>query len=393
MGTDVKMPSLGMTMEEGRVVAWRVRQGEVVVRGQILLDIESEKTAYEMESPADGRVGAILVPDDTTVAVGTTLCSILADDEAAQVVAGSPARADAQPSGNPAARRRMSPRARRLADTMGVDVAALAGSGADGMILEEDVRAAARVAAAPTAPAPAQAGVTLQGEPGFVLRPFTSIRRITAERMADSARSAPHIFLAIEADGSALLRYRAEHGERLAAETGTKPTLTDLLVVIAARTLTRHRALNASYTVEGIREWSTVDLGIAVAVDDGLVVPVIRGAGGKPLAQVMRDRVELVARARAGRLTPADMENGTFTLSNLGPFGIDFFTSILNPPQAAILSVGALVERVVAVAGQAVVRPTMFVGLTIDHRVADGAAGARFLADFRLRVENGDIDG
>lgn len=389
MSTHVKMPSLGMTMEEGRVVAWRVKEGDRIAQGQVLVDIESEKTAYEIESPADGVVEKIAVPDDTVVPVGATLCSIYASGEAASGPAARTEGEEREPEAA-ARRRKVSPRARRLAQELGVDVAKLAGGGPDNTILEEDILAAAGrsdVGRSDTASKPAASP-----DSGFTLHPLTSMRRVTAERMTESARSAPHFYLAVEMDGSALLQQRAEHGTRLEAETGIKLTLTDLMAMIVARTLTHHRALNATYTPEGIREWQAVDLGIAVALEQGLIVPVIRAAERKSLPALMRSRADLVARARAGKLTQADVELGTFTLSNLGILGVDFFTSILNPPQAAILSVGSLAERATVVAGALTVRPTMMVGLTIDHRVTDGAAGARFLADLRERIEAGAIE-
>jgi len=379
-------------MEEGRVVAWRVKEGDVVARGQVLLDIESEKTAYEMESPADGVVGRILVLDDTVVPVGTRLCSILSDDDAGEVPepAAQPAAiapqaaAVAQAAAPNKPRSRASPRARKLAETLGVDIATVTASSPDGMISESDVRAAAQATA--TAPTAAETGL----EAAFTLRPLTSMRRAIAERMAESVRSAPHFFLAVEVDGTALLACRAARASQFAAET--RLTLTDLLVVITARTLARHRALNASFTPDGIREWNAIDLGLAVALDDGLIVPVIRAADRKSLAEIAPLRADLVARAQAGKLARHEVEAGTFTLSNLGALGVDFFTSILNPPQAGILSIGALAERPAVVNGTLVVRPSMIVGLTIDHRVTDGAAGARFLADLRARIETATIE-
>lgn len=380
-------------MEEGRVVAWRVKQGDAVIRGQVLLEIESEKTAYEMESPADGVVGRILVLDDTVVPVGTQLCSILSNDDAGEVPepATQPAAVAPQPTVVAHAtapnkpRPRASPRARKLAETLGVDIATVTASGPDGMISENDVRAAAQA----TAPASTAAEAGLDA--AFTLRPLTSMRRAIAERMTESVRGAPHFFLAVEVDGTALLACRAARASQFAAETGTRLTLTDLLVVIAAGTLVRHRALNAWFTGDGIREWNTVDLGLAVALDDGLIVPVIRDADRKTLAEIVPLRADLVARAQAGKLARHEVEAGTFTLSNLGALGVDFFTSILNPPQAGILSIGRLAERPAAVNGTVVVRPSMIVGLTIDHRVTDGAAGARFLADLRARIETATL--
>lgn len=404
MPVELRMPALGMTMEEGRLVAWLVKEGDHVTRGQIVAEIESEKVAYEMESPADGVVGTILVAVDAVVPVGTPLVFILAPGESVEsgVRAGpdrpgahAPARPEKVVSARPAAdtgessgRRRLSPRARKLAESLGVDVSALIGTGPEGSIVEEDIRQAA--SGAPqgrTVPAEGEAG----GTP-FVLRPLTSMRRTIAERMTGSAREAPHFYLAAEVDGTALLRYRETHGPRLEVETGVKLTLTDLLLRLAARTLRVHRALNASYAPDGVREWDEINVGLAVAVEDGLVVPVIRRADARSVGDLVAARADVVARARAGKLRPADVANGTFTLSNLGGFGIDFFTSILNPPQAGILSIGALRERPAVVAGRVVARPAMMIGLTIDHRVTDGAAGARFLGDLRARIERASLD-
>jgi len=404
MPVELRMPALGMTMEEGRLVAWLVKEGDHVTRGQIVAEIESEKVAYEMESPADGVVGTILVAVDAVVPVGTPLVSILAPGEsvepAVRVGPDRPAtHAPAQPgkvvAAQPAAdtakspgRRRLSPRAKKLAESLGVDASTLIGTGPDGTIVEEDIRqATTAVPQGRTVPAEVEAG----GTP-FVLRPLTSMRRTIAERMTGSAREAPHFYLAAEVDGTALLRYRETHGPRLEAETGVKLTLTDLLLRLAARTLRVHRALNASYAPDGVREWDEVNLGLAVALEDGLVVPVIRRADARSVGDLMAARADVVARARAGKLRPDDVAGGTFTLSNLGGFGIDFFTSILNPRQAGIPSIGALRERPAVADGRVVARPAMMIGLTIDHRVTDGAGGARFLGDLKARIERASLD-
>jgi pyruvate dehydrogenase E2 component (dihydrolipoamide acetyltransferase) len=403
VAVELRMPGLGMTMEEGRIVAWRVNEGDQVARGQILVEIESEKVAYEVEAPADGIVGKILAPVDAVVPVGAVLVSIRTPGTVSATVAETavtptagtavPARPGeaSAPAGVAVAptetRRRLSPRARRLAENLGVDFSTVVGTGPDGTIVEEDIRAAAQ--AGPARPAAKPVTEPTPSE----LRPLTPMRRTIAERMAESARSAPHFFLAVEVDGSAVLAYRALHGPRLEAETGIKPTLTDLLLYVTAQTLVGHPSLNASYTPEGIREWRTINLGLAVALDDGLIVPVIHGTERKSLGELVACRADLVARARARTLGLGDLRGGTFTFSNLGALGIDFFTSILNPPQAGIVSVGMLTERPVVVGGSVVARPTMHLGLTIDHRVTDGAAGARFLAELRARIEAAKLNG
>lgn len=396
MSVELRMPSLGMAMDEGKLSAWLVKEGDQVRRGQVVAEIEAEKVAYEIEAPADGTVGPLLVAVDDVVPVGTTLVLIEGADAPAEpsgraeqaqppVQAAAPSAAVA---GTPVAARpgrRLSPRARKLAESLGVDVASLSGSGADGMIVEEDIR---RAAAAPQqrSARPATAG----GDSAFVLRPLTLMRRTIAERMSASAQEAPHFYLAVEVDGGALLRYRKAHGARLEAQSGVKLTVTDLLVWLTAQTLRAHRALNASYTPDGMREWQDVNLALAVALENGLAVPVIRRADASSLGELMRSRSDLVARARAGKLRADDVAGGTFTLSNLGGSGIDFFSSILNAGQAGILSVGALRDRPAVAAGELVVRPLMMLGLTIDHRVSDGAGGAAFLADLKARIERLD---
>jgi pyruvate dehydrogenase E2 component (dihydrolipoyllysine-residue acetyltransferase) len=396
MPVELRMPTLGMTMEEGKVVAWRVREGERVTAGQIVVEIEAEKAAYEVEAPVDGTIGRILVAVDDVVPVGTPLVAILGADEPAATAPAHPGETVPSrpvpavtiqgPAGTaPAARagrRKLSPRARALAESLGVDVERIVGSGPDGTVVEKDIRDAA--ARAVRRPSPEAVPSTLSD--------LSSMRRIVAARMTQSAREAPHFFLAVEVDGSALLAWRDAHAGRLGAESGVALTVTDLVVAATARTLRAHPPLNASWSPEGIRQWNEVNLGLAVAVEDGLIVPVLRRADRRSIVELMRERHELVTRARTRKLKPGDLEGGTFTLSNLGALGIDVFTSILNPPEAGILSVGALRDRPVVADGRVVARPTAFVGLTIDHRVTDGAAGARFLQDLKTRIETGRLE-
>lgn len=399
MLVELKMPSLGMTMEEGTLVAWRVKEGDRVTRGQIVAEIESEKAAYELESPAEGVVERIFVAADDVVAVGTPLVSIRLSGEsvvaavrsesaASEADAPAPqgqesALAAAETAKSLGARRRLSPRARQLAEQLGFDPSNVLGTGQDGTIVEGDIRnAAAAASQGSTVLAEAEAVAA-----PFVLRPFTPKRRTIAERMTSSAREAPHFYLATEVDGTALLRYTDSHGSRLEAATGVKLTLTDLLLRHTALALRAHRSINASYAPEGVREWNEVNLALAVALDEGLVAPVIRRADIRSVADLMVARADVVARAHAGRLKLDDFADGTFTLSNLGAFGIDFFTSILNPPQAGILSIGTLRDRPAVVDGRVVARAGLMIGLSIDHRVTDGAAGARFLGDLRARIE------
>lgn len=397
MAVELRMPSLGMAMDEGKLSAWMVKAGDRVTRGQVVAEIESEKVAYEIEAPADGIVGALLVAVDEVVPVGTTLLVVEGDGDAPPADVAPPAAECAGEAGagaeapsrdaapQPGSRQqRLSPRARKLAQSLGVDLAAVIGTGPDGMVVEEDIRRAA-----------GQADATVQPESmdaPFVLRPLTLMRRTIAERMTASAHEAPHFLLSVDVDGSALLAYRQAHAPRLQAQAGVQLTVTDILVRLTAQTLRAHPALNAAHAAEGVREFSEVNVALAIAVDDGLVVPVLRRADASALVDLMRARADLVERARAAKLRAGDVAGGTFTVSNLGAFGIDFFSSILNAGQAGILSVGALRERPAVVGGQLAVRPLMTLALTIDHRVADGATGARFLAALKERIEHLKLD-
>lgn len=395
MTVELRMPSLGMAMDEGRLAAWLVKQGDHVKRGQVLAEIESEKVAYELESPADGIVGAILVSVDDVVPVGTTLATI--DDGTGTTptpIDSSTARDSSEPPPRPAqlARagneptptrpNRLSPRARALAESLGVDASTLTGTGAGGMVVEDDIRRAARRSPSrEETPEPASIATP------FVLRPLSMMRRTIAERMTASVRETPHFYLSIDVDASALVGYRKARLQDIQTKAGVRLTLTDVLVLIVGQTLRNHPSLNACYAPDGVREWSEVNIALAVAVDNGLQAPVIRGADARPLEDLARARADLVDRARAGKLRAEDVAGGTFSLSNLGGLGVDFFSSIITPGQSAILSVGALRDRPAIVGGEVVSRPMMSLGLTIDHRVTDGAVGARFLDELRTRVE------
>ncbi|MCL4747230.1 MAG: 2-oxo acid dehydrogenase subunit E2 [Burkholderiaceae bacterium] len=396
---EVKMPSLGMTMDEGTLVAWRVKGGDPVTRGQVVAEIESEKAAYELESPTDGIVESIFVAVDEVVRVGTPLVSIQAAGEAeAQIGRTEPTRdqltalqrdaaAPTIGSGASPIRHRLSPRARQLAERLGVDPADVVGTGPDATIVEDDIRNSAAAIRQEGAEAEARAAAP------FSLNPLTPRRRTIAERMTASAREAPHFYLAAEVDGTGLLRYLNKNAARLEREVGVKPTLTDLLLRLTAQALRLHPVLNSSYAPTGVRQWNDVNLGLAVAAEDGLMVPVIRAADTRPLSDLLAARADVVARARVGKLRAEDLADGTFTLSNLGAFGIDFFTSILNQGQTGILSIGVLRERPTVLDGRVVPRPSLMIGLTIDHRVTDGAAGARFLSDLKSRIEAASLDG
>jgi pyruvate dehydrogenase E2 component (dihydrolipoamide acetyltransferase) len=384
--TDVIMPALGMAQETGKVLRWLKAEGDEVAKGEALLEVETDKVTVEIEAPADGRLAALRAGEGAEVPVGETVAVIAAAGEelpttdetigAVMVSEDSPTLAAAQVAAaappTAAPRRRLaSPKARRLAAERGVDLDTLVGgSGPHGALVAADIPAGG------PAPAPSAA-------PSGEDLPLTRIWGIMAERTTQSWTSAPHFYLLREVDAGRLGSWREVARERL----GRDVSVTDLLVRAAAAALKEHRRLNAAWLDGSIHVNDEVNVGIAVAVDDGLVVPVIHGADGIGLGAIAERREEVVARARAGTLRPEDVERGTFTISNLGMFGVDAFNAVVNPPQAAILAVGRIVERVVPVDGAPAVRPRMVLTLSCDHRVVDGARAAQFLDALATLIE------
>ena len=397
MAVSVVMPALEMAQETGKVVSWRKREGERVVKGEPLLEVETDKAVVEVESPGDGILSAVTAREGAVIPVGQTIAWLLAPGEAAPI-ATAPAqtgrRTDSAATGSASASAavsspspspsevRISPKARRLAREQGVDVARLHGSGPGGEILAEDVLNAAKSAgAAAAAPSVTPAAQTkAQASAGEIEQPGT-VGRLMAARTTQSWTTVPHFFVTRDADASGLL----EVHERLSVEVeraqGIKATLTDLLIALVARVLAKHPRMNASWSGEGIRHNSEINVALAVAVDDGVVAPVLHKANSSKIGEISLKRRELAERAKAGRLQPADINGGTFTISNLGMYNVDAFTAIIVPPQAGILAVGRVGDRVIAVDGRPAVRPMITLTLSTDHRVADGARAALFLND------------
>jgi len=383
MAFSVVMPALEMAQETGKLLGWRKQEGDRVTKGEPLLEIETDKAVVEVESPADGILAGIKAAAGADIPVGQTIAWIVAPGEVPPLEsawAGPAARAGSRPkpessqpptaaaqaaSGNA----RISPKARRLAQEMGVDLSNVRGSGSGGEILASDVQAA------PAA----------EKKPGS-LEVSSALGRIMAERTTQSWTTVPHFFVSREIEATALNQYRARtvgEIERAHADPA-KPvriTHTDLLVALAARVLLKHPRLNASWSAEGIHLHDHVNMGIAIAVNDGVVAAVIPHAHTASLAEISMQRRDVTERARAGKLRPADIADATFTISNLGMYKVDQFSAIISPPQAAILAVGAILDRVVAIQGQPAVRPMMTLTLSCDHRVADGARAALFLGD------------
>lgn len=368
------MPALEMAQETGKIVSWLKKEGDAIAKGEPLLEVETDKAVVEVEANADGVLAGVKSQEGDVVPVGVTIAWIVAPGEqppadsptaapAARKITAQPAPAASKTATaqaeTPAAAEggpRISPKARRLAKERGVDITRIKGTGPDGTISSEDVLAAAE---APAATAPTA---------------LSSIARLMAERTTQSWTQAPHFFLARDIDAGALLRAKEQAGT-------AKVTVTDLLVALTARVLKKHPKMNASWAGNGIQLNPNVNISVAMAVTDGVVGAVIPNADSAALPDIARQRKELTERARSGRLKPGDVAGGTFTITNLGMYNIDAFNAIIAPPQAAILAVGRISDRVVAVNGQPAVRPMMTLTLSSDHRVVDGAQAAMFLND------------
>jgi pyruvate dehydrogenase E2 component (dihydrolipoamide acetyltransferase) len=389
--TDVIMPALGMAQETGKLLQWLRSEGETIAKGEPLMEIETDKVTVEIEAPASGVLGAVRGSPGDEIPVGEVIAVILAEGESAPASSVTEPRPAVDPAGSvdggeavvsaPAAttatpaRGRAglaSPKARRIAAELGIDLSTVQGSGPGGAVVAADVESLAE-AAAPR-PAPAE----LEPAPA----PVSSLWRTMAERMVASWTSVPHFYLVREVDASRLLSWRSA-----VADSAKGVTYTDLLVRLTAAALREHPRVNVSWLDQSLRVHDEISIGIAVAVDDGLVVPVIHGVEGLSIAEIAARRADLVDRARAGRLRLEDVQGGTFTLSNLGMFGIDAFSAIVPPPQAAILAVGRIAERVVPVGGQPAVRPMLVLTLSCDHRAVDGARAAAFLDRLAALVE------
>ncbi len=383
MATSVVMPALELAQETGKVIAWKKQEGETVTKGEPLLEIETDKAVVEVEAPSSGILRGISATVGEDVPVGRVIAWLVAAGEEIPAELGSPAptaraaRAADRPGPAAAAASgpvatatpapRLSPKARRLAQEHGLDIRQITATGPGGEVLASDVEAAiqSRGGAAVAEAAPTEAVGT--------------VWKLMAERTTQSWSSVPHFFLAREIDASALVQYRGP----LKAKG---VTYTDLLVGLVARVLQSHPRINATWTGDGIALNSAINVGVAVASNEGVTVAVVRNAGGSSIEAIAAQRQAMIERARTGRAQPADLAGATFTISNLGMRRVDAFTAIINSPQAAILAVGSIIDRVVAVNGQAVVRPMLTLTLSSDHRVIDGSRAAAFMDDLATAI-------
>ena len=435
MATKVHMEALSPTMEEGQVVKWLKGEGDAVAQGDILAEIETDKATMELVARGTGVLRTILVGGGVAAPVGDVI-AVIADegeDIAALVAglggggaaagAGAPGAGAAAADGDGAAagtetqvegvpgagaaptatqagaagtapvataaaasttatgRVKASPVARRLAGDLGLDIAAVQGSGPGGRVIKRDIEAAAKAAAAaPTVAVPSEPGVEFED------LPLSQMRKTVARRLTESLGPVPHFFLTVDVDMTRALQARIRINELLAAQ-GAKASLNDMIIKAAAVALTRHPECNAWWQGNSIRRFHQVHMGIAVAVPDGLITPVVRDAHAKGLGRISTEIRELAGRAREKKLQPHEYTGSTFSISNLGMFGIEEFTAVINPPEAGIIAVGAVEERPVVVDGEVVVQPRMRITMSCDHRVIDGAQGARFLATLKSFLE------
>lgn len=411
MPVEVILPKVDMDMETGTIEAWHVKEGDQVRQGETIFEIGTNKAVMEVEAPASGTIRQISAETGVTIAVGTPVAWIYLDGEAADAPGAKVAATEiAQPAvpmpsapshAAPAegakmpaaAGLRATPLARRVARLSGVALAEIAGSGPRGRIGEADVRRHLAAAAVPALAGGSSAPCRVAdgSAKADVLKPFSAIRRIVATRLSESMRTAPHFYLTSEIEMSAaqaLLRRLAARHERLGAP---KPSLTVLIARIVAGVLANHPLLNASAEGEATRFHARIDIGVAMEREGDLVVPVLRDAGGMDLAAMTREFARLREGVARRSLTPAELGGGTFTISNLGMYGVDSFTAIINPPQSAILAIGRTVEKPVGRDGQVVLRPIASFTLSSDHRIIDGVTAARFMADLREALECPEI--
>ena len=379
------MPALEMAQETGKLISWLRKEGDTVAKGQPLLEIETDKAVMEVDSPADGVLAGIKVQAGTDVPVGETIAWIVAPGEAIppevasvqttrKVRVPNTDNASSEKPGAGSSRgvsARISPKARRLAVEHGVELTNLRGSGADGEILATDILSAAHKSANGTA-----------------ANSLSTVARLMAERTTQSWTTVPHFFVVREVDATSLREERDKLAPIVHNSYGVKLTYTDLLVALVARVLAKHPRLNASWTGNTIGENPDVNIAIATAVDDGVVAPVIKRADTTDLGKVAFQRHQLTEKTRNGKLHPTDLSGATFTISNLGMLGIDAFSAVIVSPQAAILAVGRIMDRVIAVDSHPTVRPMMTLTLSSDHRVVDGACAAKFLQDLAQAIED-----
>ncbi len=424
MPTNVLMPALSPTMTEGKIARWLKAEGDAVKSGQVLCEIETDKATMEVEAVDEGTLAKILVPGGTEgVKVNAVIAVIAGEGEDVKAAAASgggaapkaaapaPAAAAAAPTAAPVAapvaavpshgaRVFASPLAKRLAEQGGLDLAKIAGTGPGGRVVKHDVETAlagggAKKSAAPAPVAAAAAPVAVSSAAlaaigPHKLVPLSTMRKVIARRLTESKQQVPHFYLTVDCDIDKLLAGRVALNAK-SPEKGPgafKLSVNDFIIKSVAAALRQVPNANASFSDDGMLLWENVDISVAVAIDGGLITPIIRDADKKGLVDISNTMKDLAARAKSGKLKPEEFQGGTFSISNLGMFGIKDFAAVINPPQGCILAVGAGEQRPVVKNGALAIATMMSVTLSVDHRVVDGSVGAEFLAAFKKIVED-----
>ncbi|MCX5905100.1 MAG: dihydrolipoamide acetyltransferase family protein, partial [Proteobacteria bacterium] len=423
MAIEVTMPKLGLTMETGKITEWKKAEGAQVNQGEILLVVETEKITYEVECPANGLLH-IIVPQDGEVPVAELIAIIAADKAEYDKVAAGGAPAAAAPARADGERVKASPLARKLAGEAGIDIAAIGGTGPEGRVVKKDVLswqetnkfritpvagkmakennidlkqvagtgpggkitredieaylAQQKAPAAAAAPAEKKTGEAKMGEGDKIVK-LTSMRKVISRKMLESTNQAAQAYMTNSIDATLIQAFREKILAMGEKKHGVRVTITDFVMKITAMAIERHPVINTRWTGEGILFVKDINIGMAMSIKDGLVVPVIKNANKKSIIEIAKDRTALIDKGRNGKLGPAEMTGGTFTVSAMGMFGTELFTAIINQPENAILGVGAIIDKPVVVNKQIVIKPMMNLSLTYDHRTIDGADAGRFL--------------
>ena len=403
MPVEIVMPKLGLTMTEGQIREWKIKEGEEIRKGDILFILETEKVTYEVESPEDGVVARILVQENETVPVGSVVAYIARPGEDISSLVVQPS-GDAKKtpdeketsfssiqqnetetsdfSSQTGTRVKASPLAKKVAKSYNLDLHSVKGTGPVGRILRDDVETAHKQqtkAASPSAP---------QSSAEDRLVPFTGMRRAIANKMLASKVQTAQTYMSVTVDATKMVEYRKVLLPLIEEKHKVRVTITDIMMKITASAIGMHPVINTRWTDKGILYLSTVHMGMAMALNEGLIVPVIRNINNKGFAQIALDRNELIRKGKENRFLPDDISGSTFTLSAMGMFGIEQFTSNINLPENAILAVGAIIDKPVALNGAVVIRPMMTITLSYDHRAIDGAEAGKFMRTLKSYLEN-----
>ena len=389
MAVAVILPKLDEAMRIGQIVRWAKKEGDWVEKGEVLFEVETEKVTFEIEAEASGILSKVMAKARDKVPVGATIAFILQPGEEAPEVpepvieVRGKVAVEAPRVAKEAEAVKASPLARKIAQEHNIDITIVKGTGPDGRIVREDVLRAVEEGKAAPAPPAREEPELVEGE----VVPLSWIREIIATRMTESFQT-PHFYLTVEVDTQELEKTRKQFMPIIESKIGIRLTVTDLIIKMVAKALEDNPSMNCTYVDGAMKLFKRIDMGLVTAVEGGLIVPVIRQANKKSLAEIAQARAELAQRARERKLSMEEMRGSTFTISNLGMFEIDQFSAILQPPEAAILAIGRIADKAVVRDGQIVIRAMMTLTLSIDHRVLDGVIGAAFLRSLKNYIEN-----